>query len=213
MFYTKYLYDQNWNIGFSEDTIETLFVNKAMGKVQWMKHNYRDRFFTDPFILETTEKTTILLAEEFIFSESKGKIVRLIIDKKDKKLLERINVLDLDTHLSYPFIIRMNKQIFICPENSQAGKVSLYLYDKNNHHATYYKTLIKEPLTDATITFPKGKYWLIATKQPYTQENAYLFFSDSLEGEYSLVNNAPIITDNNRQKKCKTGRKFFLFSR
>lgn len=208
MFYTKYFYDQNWNIGFSEDTIETLFVNKALGKVQWMKHNYHDRFFADPFILETTEKTIILLAEEFIFAESKGKIVRLIIDKKDKKLLERIIVLDLDTHLSYPFIIRMNEQIFICPENSQSGKVSLYLYDKNNHYATYYKTLIKEPLTDATITFHKGKYWLIATKQPYTQENAYLFFSDSLEGEYSLVNNLPIITD---KKSARPAGNFFYY--
>ncbi len=208
MFYKKYLCDQNWNIGFSEDTIQTLLVSKAIGKVQWMKHNYHDRFFADPFILETTEKTIILLAEEFIFSESKGKIVRLIIDKKDKKLLERTIVLNLNTHLSYPFIININGQIFICPENSQSGEVSLYLYDKKNHRAKFYKTLIEEPLNDATITFHEGKYWLIATKQPYTQENAYLFVSNSLEGEYSLVNNAPIAPG---KKSARPAGNFFYY--
>ena len=40
-----YLNNQNWNIGFAETTPQELVENQKIGKVTWLKHPYKDRFF------------------------------------------------------------------------------------------------------------------------------------------------------------------------
>ena len=42
----------SWNIGFLN--IDKDFVNKSTWDIRWMKHNYKDRWFADPFILKVT---------------------------------------------------------------------------------------------------------------------------------------------------------------
>jgi len=195
MFYTKYLYNQNWNIGFTEDTVDSFFKLHSLGKVKWMKHGYRDRYFADPFILKATDDVIVILAEEYIFNERKGRILKLVVDKATKQLLKRIVVLELDTHLSYPAIFREGDSIYIYPENLASGKINIYRYEDETAKVTFVKTLIKEPLADSTIINHQEKFWLVATKAPDTQENAYLYVSDSFDGEYVMVGNAPIACD------------------
>ena len=172
MFYTKYLYNQNWNIGFTGDTVDSFFKFQALSKVKWMKHSYRDRSFADPFILKTTDEAIVLLAEEYIFNERKGRILKLVVNKVTKQLLERIVILELDTHLSYPAIFRKGDSIYMYPENLASGKINIYRYEDETSKVTFVKTLIKEPLADPTIIDYKDKFWLVATKAPDTQENA-----------------------------------------
>lgn len=195
MFYTKYLYNQNWNIGFTDDSIEFVFKRQALSKVKWMKHSYKDRFFADPFVLKTTSDLIIVLAEELIFSENKGRIVKLVVDKITKRLLERIVVLELDTHLSYPAIFRDGDLIYIYPENSASGELKIYSYDDANSNINLVKILIKEPLADSTIINWNEKYWIVATKAPNKQNKAYLYLSNSFDGEYIMFRQAPIVSD------------------
>lgn len=195
MFYTKYLYNQNWNIGFTGDTVDSFFKFQALSKVKWMKHSYRDRYFADPFILKVTDEVIVLLAEEYVFNERKGRILKLVVDKATKQLLERIVILELDTHLSYPAIFREGDSIYIYPENLASGKINIYRYEDETSKVTFVKTLIKQPLADSTIIDYKDRFWLVATKAPDTQENACLYVSDSFDGEYAMVGNAPIASD------------------
>lgn len=196
MFYSKFLYNQNWNIGFSIDTVESFLTNKKLSKVQWMKHSYRDRFFADPFVLKVKQDKIILLVEELIFTEVKGRIVKLTVDIRTKLLLERIVVLELDTHLSYPAIFKNGDEIYIYPENSAAGSLTLYRFNDESNKISQVKTLINEPLADSTIFYHNGKFWLIATKAPQSQENAYLYSSNSFDGEYSIVCKTPVAIHN-----------------
>lgn len=191
--FSHLFYNQNWNIGFTDDTVDSLFKNKALARIQWMKHNYRDRIFADPFVLKTNAEKIFLLAEEMKFSENKGKIVKLEVDKRTKKLRRRTIFLELDSHLSYPAIIRGDKRTFIYPENSKGGCLKLYVYESESDTISYYRSIIEEPLNDATITYLHGKYWLIATKKPFSQEKAFLYTSNSFDGIYRRSANNPII--------------------
>lgn len=76
----------------------------AEPEVRWMKHQHRGGWFADPFVLEVTDTTISLLAEEFRFKTGKGRIVRLDVDRETLEL-EEVTVLIDDCHLSFPFVL------------------------------------------------------------------------------------------------------------
>ena len=102
MLNSKYIYGHKWNIGFCETTPEKLITQQSLSKIEWLKQPLKDRFFADPFVISADETTICILAEELLFAEKKGRIVRLAVDKKRKCLIEREITLELHSHLSYP---------------------------------------------------------------------------------------------------------------
>ena len=120
-------------------------------KVKWLRHPYRDRWFADPFILDVTADKIYLLVEEYFYQSNKGRIAKLEIDRETCKLLQIEVVLELETHLSFPIIRRIGEDVFIYPENSQAGKLVIYRLSKDFSYCNESKVLIDEPLTDAVI--------------------------------------------------------------
>ena len=120
-------------------------------KVKWLKHSFRDRWFADPFILDVTADRIYLLVEEFFYQSNKGRISKLEIDRKTCTLLHIEVILELETHLSFPIIRRKGEDVYIYPENSQAGKLTIYKMSKDFSHCNESEILIIEPLTDAVI--------------------------------------------------------------
>ena len=53
-----------YNIGFIDGDIKSVFDNANI-KVNWLHHNYKDRWFADPFILDVTDTEIIVLVEEW----------------------------------------------------------------------------------------------------------------------------------------------------
>ncbi|WP_270639892.1 glucosamine inositolphosphorylceramide transferase family protein [Longibaculum muris] len=143
----------DWNIGF----ISTSFSELLQGKeytIEWMKHEYKDRFFADPFVYNESDTCFEILAEEYLFVEMIGRIVKLTVNKKDKQLLDRKLLLKTKYHLSYPFI---SGNIFI-PEQSKSGKLIAYDFDSKKE-----RVLANIGLVDATILERNGQKWIFAT--------------------------------------------------
>lgn len=183
----KYLNNQNWNIGFVELTEKELVEKRTLGRVQWMKHPYKDRFFADPFIYSVSKERIIVFVEELEFDKPIGRLSELVVDAKTKKLLQKYTLLELNTHLSYPAIIRQGDDIFVCPENGASGKLSLYKYNPTTHKLDFVKVVLDEALADATIRRMGDDYFMFATKVPNTQEDLFLYKSLQFDGEYSEV--------------------------
>ena len=173
--YKNFFNSENWNIGFVDISADQLLDVKKLGKIDWMKHSYRDRFFADPFVLCADESKIVVFAEELEFDKPIGRLVELVVDAKTKQLLERYVILQLDTHLSYPIIKKMDDKIYVYPENGESGKLSVYEYILETHSLKFVNIVVEEPLTDATIVAWKDKSYLFATKVPLTQENLYLY--------------------------------------
>ena len=114
----KYCLSSAWNIGFVEDKVQCVIRNDLQN-IHWMKHQYSDRWFADPFILNVDEENIILLVEEFCYSFNKGRIAKLVVSRKDYILKEMKIVLEEPWHLSFPFILRKNDKIYIIPESCQ----------------------------------------------------------------------------------------------
>lgn len=195
MFYSKYIYSHNWNIGFSDTSPEMLIRNGRLGKVKWLQHPFKDRFFADPFVISSNSSTINVLVEELPFSQKKGRIARLVVDSKSKSLIERETVLELDSHLSYPAFYKINDIIYFFPENSASGELTIYEYNETLNSVSKVDTMVPEPLTDATLFQSGGTYWLFATKLPESNKQLFLYHSEKISGGFVCANNGePVVT-------------------
>ena len=93
----------HWRIGFLQNTLEEVIAG-AEPVIKWMRGKHQDGWFADPFVLEVTDSSISLLAEEFRYKTGKGRIVRLDIDR-ETLTLETVTPLIDGCHLSFPFII------------------------------------------------------------------------------------------------------------
>ena len=69
-FYDKITRDR-WEIGFVEGGVDAVMGNVSL-KINWVKHNYKDRWFADPFVLDVTDSEIRLLC----WQKSFGIVVR-----------------------------------------------------------------------------------------------------------------------------------------
>lgn len=159
-----------WTIGFVETDLNFILSGKALD-IHWIQHNYTDRWFADPFILDVTETEIIILCEEYYYPIKRGRIAKLIIDKKTYELKENLLVLELQTHLSFPAILRNGNDVYIYPENSKNGTLASYYYDMQHNKCIKCDDLIEEPLTDAIITEMFGEKLIFSTKIPNQNRN------------------------------------------
>lgn len=192
---SKLLYSHNWNVGFCEQTPEDLIHGQALHKIQWMNHPYKDRWFADPFIYKISEDEIVVFVEECPIEHPKGVLCELVLDRKTKRLKQRHVLLDLDTHLSYPAIIECDGKTFVYPENGTSGKLNMYEYDEADHRLMNPVCILEEAVADATIIECHGEYFMVATKCPNTQEQVFLYHSDSLFGPFVQTNTDPIQTN------------------
>ncbi len=158
-----------WNIGIIEKSIDELMESPHDYKIRWVKHNYRDRFFADPFLYEVDENYYYILAEEFPFYTNMGYISLLKIDKKSMKLISKECVIKEDWHLSYPFVLG-NK---IIPEAYRSGVSSQYEF--NGNKIINCTKFFDKGLIDQTIIRKDGNdYLFTANKEmPLASLNIY----------------------------------------
>ena len=167
---------KKWNIGFTENNLDLFFSSKKT-KISYLKHDYKNKWFADPFILDVTEKEIILLVEEYDNNIKKGRIARLVVNRDNLKLISMKIVLDLKSHLSFPAIYKENSSIYICPENSQSGQYIKYTYDDKTQTLINPQLIINEPLTDAIKYFINGVPYIFSTKQPSPNGNKLFVYT------------------------------------
>lgn len=151
------LIDARWNIGIAD-----VDDNLNLHNIRYVKHDhsFRESWFADPFVVEETEEAYIILAEEMLVAKSRGRIVRLSVQKSDMKLVNFEVLLDLDTHLSFPNFIKTEDGIFLYPENGASGRLTFYKYGKTLEKCG---VVLEEPVYDSTICRLGDLYFLLAT--------------------------------------------------
>lgn len=193
----KIQYNQYWNIGFCEQTPEELMHEGRLRPIKWLKHEYDDRWFADPFILRATEDEIVVFVEECPMDNPKGIICELVINRKTMNIKERHVLLDKKTHLSYPAIIMHDGKVYVYPENGASGKLNIYEYDEANHRLFNPVCILDEAVADATIVKRESLYFMSATKFPNTQECAFLYVADSPFGPFRQATPMPYQTTRN----------------
>lgn len=196
MSFLEKAYYQTWNIGFVESSSEDIVSSDLTNiRVYWVKHNYKDRFFADPFILSADDKVIKVLVEDFPYYDKRGLISLLTIDKKSYELLDKKVILEQPFHMSYPFIMRKdNDSVWVAPEASQSGNLYYYTINQNTAMLENQQVLVPEPLLDSTIVDYNGKWWLFCTKRgENSNRDLYIYISDTPEGPWRPHKKNPVV--------------------
>lgn len=160
----------------------------GFNKYRVLKNPYKDKWFADPFILSCDDEFAEVLVEEFDKNVGKGRVAQLRIDIKKAVIVNCSILLDLDTHLSYPMILKRDNKIFVLPENSKSGSWDVYEY--MDSRLVKLNRLIDKPLTDATLAQIEGEYYVFATQAPNPNGNILsIYHSVTQFGPFSLLEN------------------------
>ena len=159
----KELISQRWEIGFVTNNIKGIVANEPL-KVNWIK-NLKGHWFADPFILEVTDTTIIVLVEDMSSKTLKGVISKLTISRKTMTIIKREVILNLPTHLSFPAILRKNDKIYVYPENAYGETLNIYELNETQNKLIFKKTLIDEVIWDSVITDYFGECLLFTARQ------------------------------------------------
>lgn len=181
------VYYQTWNIGFVEQSSEKIVKSDTFQiQVHWMKHQYRDRFFADPFILSADDNEIKVLVEDFPYYDKRGMISLLTVDRKTHWLLDKKVILKQPFHMSYPFITRKeNGEIWVAPEASQSGNLYYYSINPDTMMLENQRVLVYEPLLDSTIVEYDGYWWLFCTKRgEASNRDLFIYYASVPEGPW-----------------------------
>lgn len=193
---------QTYNIGIIYKNAREIIANGVgAGEIIWLRHNYKDRFFADPFLWRIDESHYYILVEEYLFWERKGKITMLTVDRNTFTLLDRDVLIEENVHLSFPFC-ELNGNTII-PESSRGGKT--YTYGVSNEQVT--KTVVvPEGLVDAVFyTDKNGEKWIFASKKERPLEDLYLYKNDG-KNYLSICDGKPILSSLSQSRSA--GRLF-----
>lgn len=181
--FVKSISDECWNIGFVQNSIDSILKGDPL-QVQWMQHKCKDSWFADPFVLEVTEGEIHVLVEELYKPHGRGRIARLIIDRKTFELKQKVVVLELPTHLSFPAIIRKDDEVYIYPENGESRELNLYRYGLDSNECVKVEKVLDEPVADAVIAKINGTEMLFCTKQPNPNGNILYVYEKGADGGF-----------------------------
>ena len=171
-------------------------------------HPPPDRFYADPFLLRRGERT-FLFFEDYRYDLEKGIIS--VVELTAQGRSEIRVALELDGHLSYPFVFEHDGEVYLMPETSASGRVELY-------RATcfpYEWTLDQIPLengifVDPTLHRQNGRWWLFvnaAAPMASTWDELHVFFASTLAGPWQPHPENPVISDVRSARPA--GRLFF----
>lgn len=185
-----------WNINF--------YTKKEKNSHLRIK-NPKNGFFADPFII-SKGRDNYCFVEKLDYSENKGKIHLFNLREDSYKSLG--TVLEEKFHLSYPYILKVKNNFFMCPESSNINEIRLYKANNFPKDWVFYKTLIRNiSAADTNIIYYKNKWWLFSnvdtSKLKEHDSELHIFYSDKFDSsEWIPHQNNPVIFDSNKARNA-----------
>lgn len=190
-FHFRFFFRQeDWHLALAEDSWESAMQNPHLFNrvARWNK----DSYLADPFLLETPNNSYIL-AEEFSYSKGKGRIVAL---KASENYQTPWVVLEENEHLSFPYVLEHECNLYLIPECYQSRTVKLYRIDTKEVKAHFVGELLTGyAAVDPVVFRHEGRLWLLFTEKSFPSVHLYAFYSDHLLGPYIPHQNNPVKTD------------------
>jgi hypothetical protein len=144
----------------------------------------KDEFWADPFLFQH-QGTDYVFFENYSYRTNRGKISCGKV--KDQELYDIVDVLDLDYHLSFPFIFEEDGVIFLMPETSENKRLEVYrAVDFPMKWELYTTAFEGEMVADAFFyDDPQDQKWLFVNKQsavtsPMNSE-LFIYKTDSIK--------------------------------
>jgi hypothetical protein len=158
----------------------------------------RGHFYADPFPIRHSAGDVIIF-EDYRRSEDRGVLAYADVVGGGERLSPPVPALDLDTHLSYPFVFQHDGETYMVPETRRLNRVQLMRAVGGFAKWEPVRTLIDAmALTDSTLLFHGGRVWLfgaLAADDGAALDELHVFSAPSLHDEWTPHPLNPIVSD------------------
>lgn len=189
LFYTDY-----WNIGIAHGPIREFLNPEVLPEVKWFPNLPKYRFMADPFGMYFKDELYVIY-EDFLFDQGIGKIASFRFHKDS--FIENNIVIDEKFHMSYPFLLEYDEEIYCIPETYQKNQVCLYKAVNFPNTWKLEKVLIDDYAgIDNTVFNYEDTWYLFSTnKNAGPHHNLNIHYSNSIFGPWQAHPKNPVKTD------------------
>ena len=188
-----------WQIAFANHNN----FSKSLWKYNEIK-NPVGRFLADPFVIEHNGENYIFV-EDFLFNDLKGRISVIKITKNSYDFLGI--ALEEKFHLSFPFIFKNEKDIFMIPESNENKDIRLYKCLEFPLKWKLEKILMSNVSASDTMVFKKKDVWFMLTNICSSQcgdnsSELHIFYADNFNSQfwYPIKSGNPVIFDSRKAR-------------
>ncbi|MCJ8151047.1 glucosamine inositolphosphorylceramide transferase family protein [Shinella sedimenti] len=155
-----------------------------------------DRFYADPFVFHWQGRV-FLFVEDYPHAAGKAVISVVPFSASGVPQAARV-ILEEPHHLSYPQVFDWEGSIWMLPEASASGKLTLYRAEDFPDRWRAEAVLVEGEISDATLLAHGGRLWLFATDRDgfgSTSDTLVIFEAEALTGPWRPHRLNPILID------------------
>lgn len=162
----------------------------------------KGHFYADP-MLHRHDGQDWLLVEDFDYARNKGQLaaIRLHADGSHDSAQ---TIMDLDVHLSYPFVFEWKGDTYLLPEMAAAGRVSLFRARRFPEQWEFAcDLLVGYRAVDATLHEQGGHWYMFANVCEAgggTHDELFLFHAETPLGPFKPHPANPLVSDVRRAR-------------
>jgi hypothetical protein len=191
-------YAPHWRIGWRFHDGAGVAERGDLGGAPWqVLADPGTRFYADPMPINIDGRSYVFF-EDFPHRTQKGIISYVELNAAGPIGPVRV-ALEEPWHLSYPFLIRHQGQVFMVPESSQNREVVLYRADPFPTRWVRHATLLSDiSLSDATILEDGGRFWMFGCTSDGAgspSDMLSVYWADRLEGPWRPHQHSPVLID------------------
>lgn len=191
-------YAPHWHVGWRySDNADIWRIGDLSGPAWNVLGDPGNRFYADPFPVKWQGRTFVFF-EDLDHRTGKGIISAIEFDGRGP-IGSVMPVLEEPWHLSYPFLIEDNGELWMIPESTAHRDVPLYkcirFPDKWERHATLLSGL---ELADVTITRHNGLHYMFGAWRDGTggySDTLAIYHADQLLGPWQPHASNPVMMD------------------
>jgi hypothetical protein len=191
-------YSPHWRIGWRYTDDAGMWSSGDLSGPEWkVISSPANRFYADPFAV-TWKGRTFVFFEDLDHRVGKGVISAIEFDDAGPTG-PLIPILEEPWHLSYPFLIQHDDELWMIPESTGNRDVALYkcidFPNRWERHATLLSGL---ELADATIIRRDGTYYLFGATRDGAggySDTLSLFYAHELLGPWMPFESNPVMVD------------------
>jgi hypothetical protein len=204
-------YSEIWSVGVVNAPIQSFLDPRFKPAIDWLPRFPDLKFVADPFVLRAEGEGLELLVEEFDFDRYQGYITSLRYTPTGVSTLSTNVIIDEGVHMSYPYPVRYNGQLYCIPECHTRREVCLYRFDQQQHQWKRDQTLLSDfAALDSTVIERDGKWWLFCTSQDdFSETKLYIFHANHLFGPWQPHPLNPVQCD---ARGSRPGGTFFEYN-
>lgn len=185
---------EQWNVGVVDAPIHRFLDGSWPAPARWLPQPDRHRFVADPFGIRRDGRMDVVM-EEWDHRRRNARIVA-VESGGDGEFSEPRTVMDPSFHVSYPFLLEWEGELYCIPETGRLNRVDLYRCTKFPGGWVRVGSLIESfPAQDPTVFRHDGRWWLMCGSRRLASTELHAWHADDLLGPWRPHPGNPLKTD------------------